>query len=46
MNDIFYDLLDKKDCILDNKLYQNFQELDLKEKQLIDTLIEHIKKKR
>ncbi len=43
---MFYDLLNKKSEILDNKIYKNFQELDLKEKELIDIIIEHIKKNR
>lgn len=43
---MFYDLLNKKSEILDNKIYKNFQELNLKEKELIDIIIEHIKKNR
>lgn len=41
---IFADLLNKKGEILDNKLYEDFQELDLKEKGLINTMIEYMKK--
>ena len=45
-NDLFYELLDKKDEILDKKLYSEFQDLTLKEKELIRTLMIHIKKNR
>lgn len=38
------DLLDKKGEILDNKLYEDFQNLDLKEKGLINNMIEYLKK--
>lgn len=41
---IFADLLNKKGEILDNKLYEDFQELDLKEKGLINTMVEYMKK--
>ena len=41
---IFADLLNKKGEILDNKLYKDFQELDLKEKGLINTMVEYMKK--
>ncbi len=41
---IFSDLLDKKGEILDNKLYEDFQELNLKDKELINVMIEHMKK--
>lgn len=40
---IFIDLLDKKNEILDNKLYNDFQNLDLKQKGLINTMIEYMK---
>lgn len=43
LNDVFYNLLDRKDVILDNKLYKNFQGLTLKEKELIHMLINHMK---
>lgn len=43
MDDIFYELLDKKDVILDKKLYESFQGLSMKEKELIDMLINHLK---
>lgn len=42
---VFSDLLDKKEEILNNKLYKNFQELNLKEKELINVMIEYINKK-
>jgi len=42
---IFADLLDKKGEILDNKLYENFQELSLEQKELLNVIIEHMKKK-
>ena len=41
---IFIDLLDKKGEILDNKLYGNFQELTLEQKELLNVMIEHMKK--
>lgn len=41
---IFIDLLDKKGEILDNKLYENFQELTLEQKELLNVIIEHMKK--
>lgn len=41
---IFSDLLDKRDEILDNKLYQNFKELNLKDKELINIIMEYMKK--
>ena len=41
---IFMDLLDKKGEILDNKLYKNFQELTLEQKELLNVIIEHMKK--
>ena len=41
---IFIDLLDKKGEILDNKLYGDFQELTLKQKELLNVIIEHMKK--
>ncbi len=45
MNDIFYELLDKKNVILDKKLYQNFQELDIKDKGLINVIMDYINNK-
>lgn len=41
---IFTDLLDKKVEILDNKLYNDFQNLNLEQKELIDVIVEHMKK--
>lgn len=41
---IFADLLNKKGEILDNKLYENFQKLELRDKELINVMIEHMKK--
>lgn len=46
MDYIFYDLLQNKKEILDEDLYKNFQDLDLKEKELINMLITYIKKNR
>lgn len=43
---IFVNLLDKKGEILDNKLYENFQELTLEQKELLNVMIEHMKKNR
>ena len=45
-NDLFYELLENKEEILDKKLYNEFQDLTLKEKELIRTLMIHIKKNR
>lgn len=45
-NELFYELLVNKEKVLDDKLYKEFQELTLKEKELIQTLIIHIKKNR
>ena len=45
-NDLFYELLKKKEEVLDKKLYGEFQDLTLKEKELIRTLMVHIKKNR
>lgn len=42
---IFTDLLDKKSEILDNKLYNDFQNLNLDQKELINVMVEHMKKK-
>lgn len=42
---IFTDLLEKKVEILDNKLYDDFQSLNLEQKELINVIIEHMKKK-
>lgn len=41
---VFSDLLDKKGEILDNKLYEDFQELTLEQKELLNVIIEHMKK--
>lgn len=43
---IFADLLNKKGEILDNKLYENFQKLELRDKELVNVIIEHMKKNR
>ena len=43
-NELFYDVLKNKEKVLDDKLYKEFQELSLKDKELIQTLIMHIKK--
>ena len=40
---IFSDLLDKKGEILDNKLYEDFQSLNLEQKELVNAMIEHMK---
>lgn len=39
---IFADLLDKKNEILDNKLYSDFQKLNIEQKELINTMINHM----
>ena len=41
---IFSDLLDKKGEILDNKLYKNFQQLSLEQKELLNVIINQMKK--
>ena len=41
---IFSDLLNKKSEILDNKLYKDFQELNLEQKELVNVMIEYMKK--
>ena len=46
MDDIFYDLLDKKNVVLDNKLYEDFQNLDMKNKELINVILDYIKKEK
>lgn len=43
MDDIFYELLNKKNVVLDNKLYEDFQKLDMKNKELINVILNHIK---
>ena len=44
MDYIFIDLLDKKDVILDNKLYSEFQLLDIKNKELLEVMMDKMKK--
>ena len=46
MDDVFYDLLDKKNTILDNNLYSNFQELDMYNKELVNVVVNYIKSKK
>lgn len=46
MDDIFYDLLDKKNTILDNNLYNSFQELDMYNKGLVNIVVKYIKGKK
>ena len=46
MDEIFYELLDKKEVILDNKLYENFQNLDMRDKELVNVMITQMKKKK
>lgn len=41
---IFGDLLNKKGEILDNKLYEDFQKLELRDKELVNVIIEQMKK--
>ncbi len=43
---IFADLLEKKTEILDNKLYGDFQNLSLEQKELINVIVEYMKKKK
>ncbi len=42
LDEIFYDLLNKKENILDKKLYEDFQKLNIDEKELIENMIEHM----
>lgn len=42
---VFYDLLESKDEILNKELYKSFEELSLEDKQIVNTLIEQIRKK-
>ncbi|MGN1271383.1 MAG: helix-turn-helix domain-containing protein [Clostridia bacterium] len=42
---VFYDLLESKDEILNNELYRTFEELSFEDKQIVNTLIEQIRKK-
>ena len=44
MDEIFYDLLDKKEVILDNKLYENFKNLGMRDKELINVMLNYMKK--
>ena len=46
LDEIFYDLLEKKDIILDNKLYKNFQNLDMKDKELVNVMLTYMKKQK
>lgn len=41
---IFADLLDRKGEILDNKLYEDFKKLDIKQKELLNVIVEYMKK--
>lgn len=41
-DEIFYDLLNKKEVILDKKLYEDFQKLNLDEKELVEDMIKHM----
>lgn len=45
MDEIFYDLIDKKNVILDNKLYEDFKNLNMDDKGLISAIMEYIKSK-
>ena len=42
MDDIFCDLLFKKEVILDRKLYEDFQKLNLYKKELVEDMIKHM----
>ena len=46
LNDIFYELLENKNAVLDEKIYKNFQDLTLKEKEMINMLISYLKNNR
>ncbi len=46
LDDVFYELLENKNSILDEKIYKNFQDLSLKEKEMINMLISYLKSNR
>ena len=46
LDEIFYDLLYKKETILDKKLYEDFQKLNLDEKELVEDMIKHMNSKK
>ncbi len=46
LDDVFYDLLQNKSEVLDEKIYKNFQDLTLKEKEMINMLISYLKDNR
>ena len=41
---MFIDLLYEKGKVLNNKLYEDFQQLTLEQKELLNVIIEHMKK--
>lgn len=45
MDNIFYDLLNKKEVILDNKIYKDFQDLNMENKELIEVIVDYMKRK-
>ena len=45
MDEIFYELLNKKEVILNNKLYKNFQELNMENKELINVMLNYMRNK-
>ena len=44
LDEVFYDLLDKKEVVLDNKLYKNFQRLDSRDKEIVNVMMNYMKK--
>ncbi len=46
LDDVFYDLLQNKSEVLEEKIYKNFQDLTLKEKEMINMLISYLKDNR
>lgn len=46
LDEIFYDLLSKKEVILDKKLYEDFKKLTTDEKELIECIMKHMIEKK
>ncbi len=46
LDEIFYELLDKKEVILDKKLYDEFQKLNMDEKELVEGMLKHMNAKK
>ena len=44
LDEIFYDLLDKKEVVLDNKLYNGIQKLNSRDKEIVNVMMNYMKK--